>query len=140
MRTLAVALILVLAGCGGGGSDDPPAKSAKTPSAKTTTTATPKPTVAAPKGVPAPEALSRFRCLKDAKGVWNSTGYLANDGKGKATFQVTVYVGEAAGGTEKAKTDQVPDVAAGASVRFVIKDLPAPKDGGACHVQVLAQR
>ena len=137
MRTLAVALILVLAGCGGG-SDDQPTKPTKTTVVPTKTTT--KPTVAAPKGTPAPEALSKFRCAKTAKGVWNSSGFLANKSKAKVTFQVTVYVGEAAGGTEKAKTRHVADVAAGGSTRFVINKLPATNDDGPCHVQVLAQR
>ena len=137
MRTLAVALILVLAGCGAG-SEDPPAKQTTTSAAPTT--ATTKPTVAPPKGTPAPEALSKFRCSKNAKGVWSTSGYLANESKSKVTFQVTVYVGEAAGGAEKAKTRNVPNVAAGGSTTFSITNLPAPDDGGSCHVQVLAQR
>ncbi len=139
MRTLAVALLLVLAGCGG--SADQPSTPTKTSVAatKATAKATPKPTVAPPKGTPAPEALSKFHCAKD-KGKWNASGYLANRSKGKVTFQVTVYVGEAAGAAEKAKTHQVANVAADASTRFTIDDLPAPDDGGACHVQVLAQQ
>ena len=139
MRTLAVALLLVLAGCGAGSDDAPPA-TAKTSASPTKATTAAKPTVAPPKGTPAPEALSRFSCVRDAKGVWNTSGYLANDGKSKVTFQVTVYVGQASGGEEKAKTRQVPDVAAGGSVRFVINDLPAAADTGPCHVQVLAKR
>ena len=137
MRTFAVALILVLAGCGGG-SDDQPSDSATT--TPTATQATTKPTGAPPKGTPAPEALSRFRCAKTSKGVWNSSGYLANKTKAKVTFQVTVYVGEAAGGAEKAKTRQVDNIAAGGSTRFVINNVPATNDDGPCHVQVLAQR
>ena len=138
MRTLAVALILVLAGCGGGGSDDQPSDRVTTTPTPTETTT--KPTVAPPKGTPAPEALSKFRCAKTAKGVWNSSGFLANKSKAKVTFQVTVYVGEAAGGAEKAKTRQVDNVDAGGSTRFVINNVPATNDDGPCHVQVLVQR
>jgi hypothetical protein len=137
MRTFAVALILVLAGCGGGSDDQPSDSVTTTP---TPTKATTKPTVAPPRGTPAPEALSRFRCAKTPKGVWNSSGYLANKTKAKVTFQVTVYVGEAAGGAEKAKTRRVDNVAAGGSTRFVINNVPATNDDGPCHVQVLAQR
>lgn len=136
MRTLAVALLLVLAACGGGSAGEEPTPAKTTASATQPTT---KPTVAAPKGTPAPEALSRFRCFKNSKDVWNASGYVANKSKAKVTYQVTVYVGEAAGGEEKAKTRQLPNVAAGGSTTFILKDLPAPKDGGSCHVQVLAQ-
>src|SRR5689334_17018178 len=100
MRTLAVALLLVLAGCGG--SSDPTTQATR--KTATPTQATTKPTVAPPIGVPAPEALSKFRCEEGAKGAWNSSGYLSNDTKTKVSFQVTVYVGEAAGGEERAKT------------------------------------
>ena len=72
--------------------------------------------------------------------MWNSSGFLADKSKAKVTFQVTVYVGEAAGGAEKAKTRQVDNVAAGGSTRFVINNVPATDDDGPCHVQVLAQR
>lgn len=135
MRTLAVALLLVLAGCGGG-SDPAPTATKTTP---TVTQPTQKATIAPPQGTPAPEALSRFRCLKNAKDRWNASGYLANKSKAKVTYQVTVYIGEASGGEERAKTRQVPQVAAGGSVKFTLKNVPAPKDGGPCHVQVLAQ-
>ena len=135
MRTFAVALILVLAGCGGGSDDQPSAK----PTTTAPTTPTPKPTVAPPKGTPAPEALTKFSCAKTAKGVWNSSGYLANASKAKVTFQVTVYVGAATGGAEKAKTRRLDNVAAGGSTRFVINNVPVAADGP-CHVQVLVQR
>lgn len=136
MRTLAVALLLVLAGCGGGsaGQEPPPAKTTAAATQPTT-----KPTIAPPTGTPAPEALSRFRCAKTSKDIWNASGYLANRSKTKVTYQVTVYIGEAAGGEEKAKTRQVPNVAAGGSVKFVLKNVPAPEAGGPCYVQVLAQ-
>lgn len=137
MRTFAVALILVLAGCGGGSDDQPSDSVTTTP---VPTKATTKPTVAPPKGTPAPEALSKFRCAKTAKGVWNSSGYLANKTKAKVTYQVTVYVGEASGGAEKAKTRRVDNIAAGGSTQFVINNVPATNDEGPCHVQVLAQR
>jgi hypothetical protein len=139
MRTFAVAaLILVLAGCGGGSGDDPSAPSSSPPPTPTTP-ATTRPAVAAPKGRPAPEALSKFRCAKTSKGVWNASGYVSNDSSDKVTFQVTVYIGEAAGGAEKARTRQVPQVGPKGSVRFVLDNVPAPKTGGVCHVQVLAQ-
>jgi hypothetical protein len=137
MRTLAVALILLLAGCGGGSEDQPSDRATKTPAPTQVTT---KPTIAPPKGTPAPEALSKFRCGKNSKGVWNTSGVLANRGKAKVSFQVTVYVGEAAGGAEKAKTRKLDNVAAGGSTQFVINNVPATSDEGPCHVQVLAQR
>ncbi|MDR7085173.1 hypothetical protein J2X11_000012 [Aeromicrobium panaciterrae] len=131
MRTLAVALLLVLAGCGGGGETPEPKATA------TATKATAKATIAAPTGTPAPEALSLFRCAKDTKGRWRASGTIANDGKKQATYQVTVYIGEAAGSDEKAKTKQLANIQAGGSAKFVIVKVPAPKDGGPCHVQVL---
>ncbi len=139
MRTFAVALglALLLAGCGGGSN---PAAPATKPPAKATPaeTATAKPAVAVPTGKPAPEALSSFRCAPDAKGRWNAAGYLTNSGKAKVTYQVTIYVGEASGGAEDARTAQVLNVAPGGSVKFSIRKVPAPKAGGPCHVQVLA--
>jgi hypothetical protein len=139
MRTLAVALalMLALAGCGGGSEPAPKATATKTTPTKKVTV---KPTVAAPTGTPAPEALSSFRCAADKNGRWNASGYLSNSGKTKVTYQVTVYVGEAAGGSENARTEQVASVAAGGSVKFSILKIPAPKAGGPCHVQVLAGR
>ncbi|AXT83769.1 hypothetical protein C6I20_00195 [Aeromicrobium sp. A1-2] len=134
MRTLAVALLLVLTGCGGG-SDPEPAASAKPKATASATTV--KPTVAPPEGTPAPEALSKFTCDKNSKGTWSASGYVANASKGKVTFQVTVYVGEATGGPEQAKTQRVT-VAGGGSAKFSIAKVPAPKAGGPCHVQVLA--
>jgi hypothetical protein len=147
MRTLVAALSLafVLAGCGGG--SDPsstPTKTTTTPTKATPTKVTPtkkvtvKPTVAVPTGKPAPEALSSFRCAADKNDRWNAGGYLSNSGKNKVTYQVTVYVGEASGGSEDARTVQVPNVAAGGSTKFEILRVPAPKAGGVCHVQVLA--
>ena len=130
---VAVALVLVLSASGG--VSDP--KTPKPTATATTTKAAPKPTIAAPTGKPAPEALSQFLCAKDAKGVWNASGAIANNGKTRATFQVTVYVGEAAGSDEQAMTKQLPNIEAGGSVKFAITKVPAPKTGGPCHVQVL---
>jgi predicted small lipoprotein YifL len=140
MRTFAVllAMLLALAGCGGG--SDPVPKAEKT-ATKTTPTkkVTVKPTVVVPTGKPAPEALSSFRCAADKKGRWNASGYLSNSGKTKVTYQVTVYVGEASGGSEDARTLEVANVAAGGSTKFSIRKVPAPKAGGPCYVQVLAE-
>lgn len=139
MRVVAVALLLVLAACGGGGSDE--ADPAGTAAAPTQTTGpAPEPTTATPKGEPAPEALSTFRCEQDREGRWNATGAISNSGKAKVTYQVTIYIGQATGGSERAKTKQLANVAGGGSVEFTIKNIPAPKDGGPCHVQVLAQK
>jgi hypothetical protein len=132
MRALAVVMVLLLAGCGGG--SEPTAKPTAT-ATKTKTTA--KPTIAAPTGTPAPQALSLFRCAKDSKGRWRASGTIANDGKKQATYQVTVYIGEATGSEEKAKTKELANIQAGGSAKFVIVKVPAPKDGGPCHVQVL---
>ena len=134
MRVLAVVIVLLLAGCGGGSET----KSSKVTATKTQAQPTAKPTLAIPSGKPVPEALSRFRCRAASKGTWIASGYLTNATKSKVTYQVTVYVGEAAGSQEQARTQQVASVAAGGSVKFIIRKVPAPKVGGPCHVQVLA--
>lgn len=139
MRFVAVALMFVLAACSGGGSEPAPTPST-TASSDVAATPTTQPTTATPTGKPAPEALSGFRCEQDSAGVWNASGLLSNDGKAKVTYQVTVFIGQAMGGEERAKTKQVPSVAAGGSIKFTISKIPAPKDGGPCHVQVLTSR
>ena len=136
MRTVAVAMLFVLAACGGGSDPETATKPSAT-ATKTKARATPKPTIAAPTGTPAPEALSQFRCDKDGKGSWKASGTIANPGKNKATYQVTVHVGEAAGSAEQAMTKQLPNVAGGGSVKFTLTKVPAPKAGGTCRVQVL---
>lgn len=137
MRVAAVALMFVLAACGGGGGSE----EGQAPVATDTTGNTPSaPSAPALKGTPAPEALSSFRCEQDSKDRWNARGVLSNVGKVKTTFQVTVYIGQATGGEERARTTQVPSIAAGGSTKFRIKRIPAPTDGGPCHVQVLASK
>jgi hypothetical protein len=138
MRTFVVVLLLVLAGCGAGsdGAGTPAATVQPAGDAAPSTA----PTVRPPSGAPMPEALSKFRCRPDDKGLWVARGVLANPTKSAMTFQVTVYVGEATGGDEQARTRQVPNIAAGGSTTFVVGRVPAPGDGGPCHVQVLAQR
>lgn len=127
MRTSTCLLaLLLLAGCGGGGDAGP---------TRTTPTAV---VPGGPQGTPAPEALSGFGCVED-DGAWRAAGALANPGKNAVTYQVTVFVGEATGGEEQAATRQVT-VAAGGSARFELEDVPAPDDGGTCHVQVLVVR
>ncbi|MCW2829321.1 MAG: hypothetical protein JWP31_13 [Aeromicrobium sp.] len=140
MRTAAVALLLLLAACGGGSSGEPSDQAApsKAPAAEPTPSATTAPAVVTPAGEAIPEALSRFRCEQDAKGSWNAAGYVSNSVKAPRTFQVTVYIGDATGGVERAKTTQVASVAPGGSVAFRINKVPAPQDGGPCHVQVVA--
>lgn len=137
MRVAAVALMFVLAACGGGGGSDPepPAASTGTESSGAAASGS-----AELKGTPAPEALSRFRCEADDDKRWNASGVLSNLGKTKTTYQVTVYIGQATGGEEQARTSQVPSVAAGGSTKFQLKRIPAPTDGGPCHVQVLATK
>jgi hypothetical protein len=132
MRTAAVLLLLILGACGG--SEEPAAKAPATASAPTTT-----PSVKGT-GTPAPQALSGFRCEKNDDGDWMAEGLLANPSKAKATYQVTVYIGSATGGGEQARTQQVPSVAPGGSVKVTIMKVPAPDDGGTCHVQVLASK
>lgn len=64
-----------------------------------------------------------------------AAGFLANDGKKAATYQVSVYVGPLDSTPRRVRTVQVANVAAGGSVRFEITKVPA--DGDECHVQVI---
>ncbi|MCW2839021.1 MAG: hypothetical protein JWR55_504 [Aeromicrobium sp.] len=140
MRMAALSLLLVfllaLAACGG--TDESPSTGATTPSASAPAGS---PTIAPPKGVPVPEALSRFRCDPDGAGTYRATGVVKNSSKARTTFHVTVFVGEATGATptatSKAKTKELPSVAAGGSVDFTLETIPAAAEGGTCHVQVL---
>lgn len=124
-------VLLALGACSG--SDEPAASATTTPAAQPAAS----PTIAPPTGDPVPEALSQFRCDPDGAGTYQASGVLANSTKGTVTFQVTVYVGEAAGAPASAKTKEVPKVAGGGSIEFTIDTIPAPADGGTCHVQVL---
>lgn len=138
MRTAAVALLLLLAACGSSGSDEPAVPTTTTAASATEPAA--QPSTAPTTGVPVPEALSDFRCEAGDKGEWAARGVVVNDGKVARTFQVTVLVGSATGGDEDARTMQVASVAPGGSAPFMIKRVPAPDEGGTCHVQVLASR
>jgi hypothetical protein len=137
MRTAAaLSLLLVLAACGGSGEDAAPAA---------TTTPSPQqpaasPTIAPPTGEPVPGALSQFRCDPDGAGTYRATGVLENSTKAKVTFQVTVYVGEPSGVPASARTERLPDVAGGGSVDFTVDKIPAPAEGGTCHVQALTTK
>jgi hypothetical protein len=133
MRVWLVSVLLVLlTACGGGDDEAAPATTDGETAAATKT----EPASAAPAGTPVPEALSGFRCERNASGEWNALGVVANPAKSKAVFQVTVYVGVANGGEEQAATTEVT-VAAGGSAEFSLKRLPATDPEGPCHVQVL---
>jgi hypothetical protein len=137
---MAVVCCLVLAGCGGGDSaKEPAATKAAAPAKVKKTTKTAPPTVAAPTGIPAPEDLTDFRCVADDKGVWNASGILENESKKRATYQVTVFVGEADGRDAKARTKQVESVLAGGSTRVELSRIPAAA-ATQCYVQVLRKQ
>jgi hypothetical protein len=137
MRIAALSLFLVLGACGAGsdgsdGADPSGRQTAQQPLAN--------PTTPAPSGKPAAAALSRFRCEPDKAGAYTASGYLTNASKATVTFQVTVQVGAAAATPQKAMTKQVPKVAAGGSVEFTVAQVPAPAEGGPCHVQVVTTK
>lgn len=131
---MAGAVLVSLAACSG--SDEPTAAATTTPAAQPAGS----PTIAPPTGDPVPEALSQFRCDPDGAGTFVASGVLANATKAKVTFQVTVYVGQASGAPASAKTKEIPKVAGGGSIAFTIDTIPAPADGGTCHVQVLTTK
>lgn len=136
---VAVVLCLVLTGCGGGSTEEP------VPTKKATTKVTPvkkatAPTVAAPTGVPAPEDLSDFLCEANARGVWNAVGILHNESRKTATYQVTVFVGQANGKDARARTKQIQPILAGGSTKVSLARIPAGKDATQCYVQVLRKQ
>lgn len=138
MRSVAAVLLLLpLAACGGG-SDEPAPAASSTAAAPVEPTASP--TVETPEGKAVPQALSAFRCESDGEGRFRATGALTNASKAKVTFQVTVLVGDASAGEQRARTQQVPSIAPGGSVTFEIPRIPAPEGGGTCHVQVLTTK
>jgi len=124
MRRTAVVVmaLLVLGACGGGNG------SGATPDASTT------PSDGSPAGTAAPEALSDVTCEQRDE-AWTATGVVSNDTDEDATYQVTVYVGDASGGEGEARTERIGEVAAGKSVTFDVDDIP---DGdGPCRIQVV---
>jgi hypothetical protein len=137
MRSAAVvgatALLVVLGACSGGSSEPAPKATATAPAAGA-------PTNPPPTGVPAPEALSDFRCEPDGAGAYTATGAVTNDTKATVTFQVTVNVGLPATTPQAAVTKQVPKVRAGDSATFEIVQVPVAAEGGTCHVQVVTTR
>ncbi|MET0468099.1 MAG: hypothetical protein ABW075_04950 [Aeromicrobium sp.] len=135
MRMAALSLLLVLAACGG--SDESPSTDASTPAASAPVAS---PTVAPPTGDPVPEALSGFRCEPDGAGAYRASGALKNATKASVTFHVTVHVGTPSAAPQSAKTTDVPTVKGGASVQFAVDGIPAPAEGGTCHVQVLTAK
>lgn len=138
---VAAVLCLVLAGCGGGSTGDPaPTDKATAGSTSGQASTTVKPTATSPNGVPAPEDLTDFQCEADKKGEWNASGILRNESKDRATYQVTVFVGEANGQDAKAMTTRVESVLAGGSTKVEVSQIPADKDAGQCYVQVLRKQ
>ena len=139
MRSAAVsvsasmALLLVLGACSGGSSEPDAPTSTPTPAANA-------PTNPPPTGVPAPEALSGFRCEPDGAGTYTATGAVTNDTKAAVTFQVTVNVGTPAAVPQAAVTKRVPKVRAGGSATFEIVKVPVAAEGGTCHVQVVTTK
>lgn len=133
----ALALCLVLTGCGGGSSSKEPVPPKKATTAKTLTTRTVAPTNAAPTGTPAPEDLSNFLCAPDAEGVWSASGILKNESPKAATYQVTVFVGVANAKDSLARTKEFPSVGPGGSIRVQLTKIPAAKAAAQCYVQVL---
>lgn len=136
---MALALCLVLAGCGGGGHEPKKTASPTKKTAVTTPAPSAKPTVTAPTGVPAPEDLSDFQCFANDKGVWNASGLLENTSKKSVSYQVTVFVGKDNGKDAKAKTKQYAYIRASTSIRVAITKIPAAEDATQCFVQVLAK-
>jgi hypothetical protein len=134
LAALSLSLLLVVAACGG--SDEPTTAQTSTPAADPAAV----PTIAPPTGDPVPEALSQFRCEPDGAGTFTAMGVLKNSTKASVDFQVTVYVGPAEGSPASAKTKEIPTVKGGGSVEFTVDTVPAPPDGGTCHVQVLTTK
>lgn len=122
----AVALLLVLAGCGSG--DD--AAPAPEPSAPNDAPA------GLPQGSAVPELLSGVECRSD-DGTWNARGTVENPTKSRASYQVTVQVGPP-GTAGPAATKRLDDVEPDSKVSFELTEIPAASADGPCHVQLLA--
>jgi len=138
---VAVGLCLVLSGCGGSPKESAPTKkvtATETTPAKVPKTA--KATVGVPTGVPAPEDLNDFQCAADKEGVWKASGVLRNGSKNRATYQVTVFVGEANGEDGEGMTKRVESVLAGGSSRVSVSGIPADEEATQCFVQVLRKQ
>lgn len=123
---LPLVAVAVLAGCGGDETATP---------AATTTTPAPAATTAAPApvGTPDPMAVTSFACRPDAQGAWTARGTLKNTAKKDRDYRVVVLIGPD-GGT--ARTVDLPNVRAGASVPFTLDAIVTSPDGP-CQVQAL---
>lgn len=137
---MALALALVLSGCGGeAAKESSPTRKATSKSSIKPAKVTTGPSATAATGVPAPGDLVDFQCSPDGEGIWKASGILRNGSKKPVTYQVTVYVGEADGKEAKAITKQVQSVQAGGSIKVELKKIPAGEDATQCYVRVLAK-
>lgn len=116
---VAVIAAALLAGCGGTAK-----KPAAAPSASPTSRS----------GTFAPEALLDFRCRHDHG--WVADGVLRNAGKQDASYQVTVYIGDA-GSSGTGTTKRFEHIGAGDSLVFTIENIAGQSEDGTCNVQVL---
>lgn len=130
VTTAVVMIAVLLSGCGGSGDD---ASSDRSPATAKVATVSPAPL----EGKPAPEDLSGFGCDRSDAGVWSSSGVLKNATKADATYQVTVFLGEANGKPANATTKHIGVIKAGQSLAFAYESLPEAAADVQCFVQVL---
>lgn len=127
-RVLVVVLaipMLALASCGG------------VPKVTPKTSASPGPVVpTVGPGTVMTDALTEAHCVRGATGIWTAQGVVKNTTKQTRSFDVNIYIGEAAGEAGVAQIVAVKKLAPGKSAPWKATSVLATSPTGPCYIRV----